>query len=180
MTRVLGRARVEDSPIQSTSTLLISLLPSADQQTCCYCVYGSCTSSSSRPHCFLQSESLRHPFLLECSLSFPSLPLGPSTLFCCHFMCVRAPCPLWLQCPTPPTAEPELSSAKGLGPTLAQRCASLCLGPPLPFWSPQITPSSVSGQIGLSSPQPGFHYLAEMKRYLLAEASRPCRRWHNK
>lgn len=75
---------------------------------------------------------------------------------------------------------PELGKGRALAQLWLSARASLCLGPPLPFWSPQITPSSVSGQIGLSSPQPGFHYLAEMKRYLLAEASSPCRRWHNK
>lgn len=37
----------------------------------------------------------------------------------------------------------------------------------LPLAGPQITPSRVSQQIGLSSPHLGFHYLAEMKRYLL-------------
>lgn len=130
-------------------------------------------------HWFLFQTTLLSPILVS-DLLFSWLVFCPSLHS--HWVLPLPVCPCSLPAltsvPTPFMA--DQSSGKGLGPTLAQRCASLCLGPPLPFQSLQITPSSVSGQIGLSSPQPGFHYLAEMKRYLLAEASSPCRRWHNK
>lgn len=88
---------------------------------------------------------------------FNSCPDRLLLLLLCPFL---GPCPLYISSAT--ASGTAWSTFPGLSLVLP-----LPWTPPLPLPGSQITPSHVSQQIGLSSPHLGFHYLAEMKRYLL-------------